>query len=179
MNDDIIIWLERLSALHKSQIRKSAAIEGVQLVHLEILQYLSICNKYSNTAQGISEYLGQTKSSISQSLKFIEKVGHIKREPNSNDKRSYQIFLTKDGKECIKRMNESSTPDLSEVGDIVGNIKTILYKWQEQNDLKGFGQCKSCYFNKILEKGGFQCGLTQEPLSETDIQQICREYKFK
>ncbi len=60
-------------------MRKFATEEGLQLVHVEILQYLSVCNRYSDTTQTISEYLGQTKGSISQSLSNLEENGYIKR----------------------------------------------------------------------------------------------------
>ena len=72
MLNNIEIWLERLSSLYISQMRQAASEQGVQLVNLEILQYLSICNDYSNTAQAISYYLGQTNGSIYQNLKMME-----------------------------------------------------------------------------------------------------------
>ena len=79
MLKNIDIWLERLSSLYKSQMRQAASVEGFQLVNLEIMQYLSLCNGYSNTAQALSEYLGQTKGSISQSLKIMESSPHRHR----------------------------------------------------------------------------------------------------
>ena len=42
-------------------------------VHLATLRYLCNCNRFSNTASAITEYLGQTKGTISQTLKVLEK----------------------------------------------------------------------------------------------------------
>ena len=96
MQNDAHIWLERLTSLYKNQMRQAANEEGVQLVHIEALQYLSICNQYSNTAQALSEYLGQTKGSISQSIKLMEKIGHIERKPCQKDKRAIKtLFIEK------------------------------------------------------------------------------------
>ena len=49
-------WIERLSAVHRNLMRQFANEEGLQLVHVEIMQYLSVSNRYSDTTQAISEY---------------------------------------------------------------------------------------------------------------------------
>ena len=178
MMNDIDIWLERLSSLYKSQMRQAVSSEGIQLVHLEILRYLSISNKYSNTAQAMSEYLGQTKGSISQSLKLLEKEGYIERRPSTEDKRVVRVYLTQAGDDCLERMSEYLMPNLDESPKTAEAIKSLLHTWQNKNDHKGFGQCQSCRLNQELDDGKFQCGLTGAPLSVTDIRKICREHEF-
>jgi DNA-binding MarR family transcriptional regulator len=178
MNNDLNIWLERLASLHKSQMRKAAAEEKVQLVHLEILHYLSICNKYSNTAQALSEYLGQTKGSISQSLKFIEQAEHIERRPCIEDRRVIRLLVTPKGRACYQRMEKKLMPHLSANKQALDSLQSCLAAWQSQNGLKGFGQCKSCQHNKIFKQGNILCNLTQEALTISDTQKICREFIF-
>ncbi|PJB71362.1 MAG: MarR family transcriptional regulator [Alphaproteobacteria bacterium CG_4_9_14_3_um_filter_47_13] len=178
MMNDTNIWLERLSSLYKSQMRKAAGIEGVQLVHFEILRYLSLCNKYSNTAQAVSEYLGQTKSSISQSLQFLENNDLIERKTDPVDKRFARLFLTKNGKTCLERMNKNLAPEIPDHQGTTEIIKMILGLWQKQNDHRSFGQCHSCLYNRRLENGKFQCGLTNETLTKSDTTKLCREHEF-
>ncbi len=178
MIEDLEIWLERLSSLYKSQLRHAANTEGVQVVHLEILRYLSISNHYSNTAQALSEYLGQTKGSISQSLKILEKDGYIERRPCLEDKRVTRIFLTKAGRASLERMSGYLMPNLDEEPEHIDSIRSLLQKWQIKNNHKGFGQCQSCRFNRKLDNGKFQCGLTDAPLTSIDIRKICREHEF-
>lgn len=172
------IWLERLTSLYKSQMRQTVSAEGIQLVHFEILQYLSISNHYSNTAQALSEYLGQTKGSISQSLKVMEKMNHIKRESCNKDKRVIRLYLTKQGKACLQRLSESMALDSVENDKTIKSIKSLLMIWQSKNKLQGFGQCESCHYNRHLSDNKFQCGLTEEKLSSADIKKICREHEF-
>ncbi len=172
------IWLECLSSLHKSQMRKAASIEGMRLVHIEILQYLSISNKYSNTAQAMSEYLGQTKGSISQSISFLEELNYIERKPCKKDGRAVKIYLTKEGKACLKRMFSNITQPPPNDDTSIEAVKEILFNWQAENDMKSFGQCKSCRFNESSNEGKFKCGLTGERLSKSDIEKICREHEF-
>ncbi|MCG8347834.1 MAG: MarR family winged helix-turn-helix transcriptional regulator [Chloroflexales bacterium] len=179
MSNDVAIWLERLASLHKSQMRKAASAAGLQLVHLEILHYLSVCNRLSNTAQALSDYLGQTKGSISQSLKLVEKAGHIERKPCKDDGRVTRLYLTSEGKTCLKRISKDILPELPRDDLIIETLKSLLYHWQTNSHLKGFGQCKSCRHNQAFDNGAFHCGLLDEPLSKTDTQKICQEHEFE
>ena len=78
----------------------------MQMVHVEIIQYLSSCNLYSNTAQALSEYLGQTKGSISQTISNLEKNGLLKKSQDRNDKRVYHLELTFKGKQLSERIHK-------------------------------------------------------------------------
>lgn len=178
MISDLNIWLERLSSLQRKHMRAAANAEGIQLVHLEILRFLVISNKYSNTAQALCDYLGQTKGSISQSLKLIEDAGHIVRKPCEKDGRVIRLYLSADGLKCMKRLEKDLLPDLPENEKRLNVLRDILSEWQVRNDLKGFGQCNSCRFNKSLSQNKFKCGLTGEALAETDLDKICQEHVF-
>ena len=158
-------------------MRQAANEEGVQFVHIEALQYLSICNQYSNTAQALSEYLGQTKGSISQSIKLMEKIGHIERKPCQKDKRAIKLYLTKSGILCLKRVSKklNSFPNDSSTAL---KLKSILEKWQSKNIEQSFGQCCSCRHHIKLSNNKFLCGLTQESLNNEDVKKICREHEF-
>ena len=178
MMNDIDIWLERLTSLYRSQVRHAANSEGIQPVHVEILQYLSICNRYSNTAQALSEYLGQTKGSISQSIKLLEKDGFIERRKCTDDKRVTRLHLTSKAKASAERIGKSLMPNLGEASEANDAVKSLLMEWQLKNDHQGFGQCESCRFNRSLANGKFQCGLTGEPLTNVEVKQLCREHEF-
>ncbi|MCL4679212.1 MAG: MarR family winged helix-turn-helix transcriptional regulator [Alphaproteobacteria bacterium] len=178
MITDTYIWLERLSSLHRSLMRKAANAEGMQLVQIEILQYLAMCNRYSNTAQALSEYLGQTKGSISQSLKCLEEQNLVERKPCTEDGRIVRLYLTAKSKEIMKRIEKRLTPDIHDDEKTIAAFKSILKTWQRQKNQKGFGQCRSCRFNIDKGDGSFLCGLTDEPLKKAETMQICREHEF-
>lgn len=178
MMNDTEIWLERLNSLYKSQMRQAASKQALQLVHVEILQYLSICNHYSNTAQALSEYLGQTKGSISQSLKVLENLGYIKREPSLKDKRVAKLYLTEQGTKGLKKVSSSSELTHKDDEKTIALIKPLLMHLQNTNNVTGFGQCKSCVYNQKLGTDDYKCGLTNEALSKTDVRKICREHEF-
>ena len=177
MHNNIEIWLERLSSLYKSQMRQAAAEQGLQLVNLEILQYLSICNAYSNTAQAISEYFGQTKGSISQTLKIMEQSGHIERRPCQKDKRVMRLFLTEKGRDSVNKMSQRIMPIPDDNPEILNGLKQLLKTWQHSNT--SFGQCLSCKYHQKASKQQFKCGLTGEYLPLPDKFKICREHAFE
>ena len=73
MNTNPIFYtVERLSELLKVDSRQAGVEQGLQPVQVEVLHYLSICNKYSDTPMAVTEYLGLTKGTVSQTLKVLE-----------------------------------------------------------------------------------------------------------
>jgi DNA-binding MarR family transcriptional regulator len=180
MEQDLKIWLERLSTLHHGLVRKAVNAEGLQVVHFEILYYLSVCNRYSNTAQAISEYFGQTKGSISQSLKFLEEKELLSRVTDPADKRYVRLHLTASGEKCLLRMTQEGklTPSFPEIPETTDALKGLLIFWQKTHGMKSFGLCRTCKFNQKLANGKFRCGLTDEILSKTETEKICREHEF-
>lgn len=167
-------WLERLSAVHRNLMRRFANEEGLQLVHVEIMQYLSVSNRYSDTTQAISEYLGQTKGSISQSLNLLEEQGFVKRMQDKVDKRIFHLSLSAKGSAVTHRMYASI--DLQGAEELEPGLKNLLTSIQKKNNLRGFGTCISCRFNQNPGKNVFVCGLTTEKLTLDDTKKICREH---
>lgn len=171
--EKIEIALDRLSTLHKNIMRKCGQDNGLLLVHIEILVYLSRCNKYSDTTQALSEYLGQTKGSISQSLKFLEDNRFIGREQDLNDKRIFHLIILNKGLEIINNFDKLFKIDINP--NIVSDIVKLL---QKNNGLKSFGICSTCKFNREINNITFFCRLTNEELSLSDIQKQCREHEY-
>lgn len=123
-------YLERISALHRSVMRQFVQQNGLQMVHLEILIYLSNCSKYSDTTQALTNYLGLTKGSISQSLGFLEEESYIKRKQDANDKRVFHLLVTAKGKKIVTGFNNYfEFPKLNEkVNFTLREILTELQK---------------------------------------------------
>ncbi|WP_019621663.1 MarR family winged helix-turn-helix transcriptional regulator [Amphritea japonica] len=176
--------LERLASLLRSENRSLLLEYGLQPVQFDALHYLSICNRYSDTPMSVTEYLGQTKGSVSQTLKVLEKKGLIVKTPDCCDKRVAHMAVTTEGRQLIKAVLPS--PLLEVAGDVLGNkdlvsinstLGTLLRTVQQANNFKSFGQCDSCRHNIKSAEDDYFCGLTKEPLTKMDIQLICREHQ--
>lgn len=176
--NDFVIWLERLFQLRRSLLRKAAAEQGLQLVHAEILDYLDKCNQYSNTPLAVSEYLGQTKGSISQSLKVLESKKLIHKKPDKVDGRSARLFLTPQAMQLIRLFQKELPEPNNPSTNAIPMLRSILENWQQQKGLKGFGICGTCRYNSKINKKEFLCELTGETLSIVHAEKICREHLF-
>jgi MarR family transcriptional regulator, organic hydroperoxide resistance regulator len=166
---------ERLSTLPRNLMRRYAAASNVQAVHLEVLQYLSICNRYSDTTQAIAEYLGLTKGSISQSLAHLEAKALITRKQDELDKRVFHLSLTPIGWAFINDMNQALHLTVASADEPL--LESVLRSLQKQNGLTGFGICQTCRFNQNPSQNVFVCGLTNEKLKRPEIDKICREHQ--
>jgi len=177
-------YLERLSNLLRNEMRTEGSEYGLQPIQMEALYYLSICNRYSDTPMGVTEYLGQTKGTVSQTIKVLEKKGLITKNADKNDKRLTHLKMTLEGKTLLAKT--IPPPKFSDACDVLNQsesdavteaLNNLLKTLQKKNNLKAFGTCKACRHNIRNTDGSCLCGLTKEPLSEKDIELICREYE--
>ena len=177
--------LERLAGLLRTETRHLLFEHGLQPVQFEALQYLLICNRYSDTLMAVTEYLGQTKGSVSQTLKVLEKKGLIEKHLDHTDKRVAHMSVTADGHALIKAITPSPMLKLTakyldenEAVTVESSLHCLLKIIQRANSFNTFGQCVSCCHNIRYSENEFMCGLTKEALTSKDVKLICREHEF-
>jgi DNA-binding MarR family transcriptional regulator len=175
--------LERLASLLRSERRSRLLEYGLQPIQFEALHYLSICNRYSDTPMGVTDYLQQTKGTVSQTLKVLEKKGFIEKVADKKDKRVTHLSVTSMGQGLVDAVMIS--PLLQQASDQLNSKKfttinsalsDLLLAVQTANQFKSFGQCRTCTHNTKL-KDGYFCELTQESLTFDDVDLICREHQ--
>jgi len=185
MNNDLIQTFERLASLLKKESRDAATKAGLQQVQFDALVYLSMCNRYSDTPIAVTEYLGLTKGTVSQTLKWLETHNYINKEKDKQDKRLVHLSLTAEGKRLVG--GTYPPPEFTEIlegqsksvqGLLTSLLKQLLAEYQDKTDRQGFGQCRQCVYNRTTERG-FRCSLTSESLSEDETTLICREFVHK
>ncbi len=176
-------YVERIGNLIRTNVRKSGIDCGLQPVQIEALHYISRCNHYSNTPVAVSEYLGLTKGTVSQTLGVLENAGFIEKLADAHDKRVVHLTVTKLGEETLDRILPPNTlkaalGNLSRTDAklISEAMETLMIALQQSNGFKSFGVCKSCHHHSRGGDGLRHCGLTRELLSSTDAEKICREH---
>ena len=176
--------LERLNNLLRMEVRSFGLKYGLQPIQIEALTYLTRCNRYSDTPQAVTEYLGLTKGTVSQSLKVLEQKGLLRKQQDTEDKRITHLAVTAKGKKLIEQAFPAKSLEaaLSKTNFLQGHtleetLRTLLHEMQEQHGRKTFAACHTCRFHE-RHKQGSVCGLTKEALSERDGQLICREHEF-
>jgi MarR family transcriptional regulator, negative regulator of the multidrug operon emrRAB len=175
--------VEAMSALIRSEERRRCSVFGIQLVHLQVLHYLSRCNRYSNVPAALSLYLGVTRGTISQTLLLLEKKGFIEKTADKKDKRVVHLHLLPAGADVLEQARPS---ELLEQAEIILQQKQLnldsdsflqaLIALQKANQSQTFGLCKTCKHFRIINANTFRCGLTQEALSAQDSEKICQEH---
>lgn len=176
--------LERLSNLLRAEERSTGLPDGLQPVHLQALAYLARCNRYSNTPAGVTEYLGLTKGTVSQTLNLLEARGWVVKSPSLTDKRVVHLQLTPEGRQRLQALWPPAQVDaalqwLSPAQQLQLHtaLADLLRALQQSQEGRSFGVCHSCRHFQREGPGQFRCGLTQEPLSTDDSQLICREHQ--
>ncbi len=176
--------VERLGELLKVGVRQALTPIGLQPVQLEVLNYLSSCNKYSDTPMAVTEYLGQTKGTVSQTIKTLENKGMVIKVADKSDKRISHIAMTNLGNKVLEdnlptRMFNNACNALPD--DKKENIELALTELLtaiiKSNEIKTFGACHTCRYNRKIDNGGYYCDLVKEPLSDTEILLICKEHE--
>lgn len=177
--------LERLASLVRSESRNQLAHLGLLPVQFEVLHYLSICNRYSDTPMGVTDFLAQTKGTVSQTLKVLEKKGLIVKTPDSSDKRVTHLGVTRAGQLLLDTLRPSpllsaGLEHLSDTGQsrLEEDLSALLRGLQQHNRFKSFGQCATCVHNANLGGTEYLCKLTGEPLAAAETRLICREHQY-
>ncbi len=181
---EIFDLIERMGALIRSEERRKCTELGLQPVHLQTLDYLSRCNRYSDTPAALTSYLGMTKGTVSQSVLLLERKGYLAKIGDASDKRKVHLHLTEAGGKILLQARPMEL--FSQASETLDQDKTfvdgetfvqVLCALQKANKSESFGLCKTCrYFTTTTD--GFLCGLTKEALTRSDSEKICREHTF-
>lgn len=181
--NDIYKSVERLGELLKVGARQVGARYGLLPVQLEVLHYLTTCNRFSDTTMAVVEYLGQTKGTVSQTIKVLEKKGLIVREADNNDRRISHLRVTDVGQTLVSenlptRFFNDACDSLSnqQQTQIASSLQQLLVTIISTSKTKSFGVCRSCIHNDKRSDGVY-CKLLKVPLTNEDITRICKEHQ--
>ncbi|BCX87713.1 hypothetical protein MIN45_P0080 [Methylomarinovum tepidoasis] len=178
---EVYKYLERIDNLLRAEVRQGDT--KLQPVQLEILHYLSICNRHSNIPAAVTEYLGLTKGTVSQTLTVLESKGLIEKVPDTRDRRVVHLFLTEQGKAVVATSLPPTTlkqglgfmaPEARE--QLARGLAALLEGMQAARQYKAFGVCGACAYLRETETGHC-CDLTGLPLETEQLRQICREFQ--
>ncbi|MGR8934251.1 MAG: MarR family winged helix-turn-helix transcriptional regulator [Gammaproteobacteria bacterium] len=181
---DVFKLVERITALIRSEERRKCAELGLQQVHLQILDYLARCNRFSDTAAALTNYLGLTKGTVSSSLQIMDSKGLIVKTVDSIDKRVVHLSLSSKGREllslaCPADLFNRASALLSREHDHAVNaaFAQVLAALQRANRSQAFGLCKTCKHFTVKDDA-FMCALTMQSLSVSDSEKICQEHSL-
>lgn len=179
----IAALLERLGRLGRAgRFRR-----GLNPAQRDALNYLAVANRYSRTPSALADFLGSTRGTVSQTLIALERKGLVARRSDPRDGRAVALELTREGRAQIEGSEETfierALRGLSGANQAIlaEFLADVLAEAQRQNGFRTFGMCGTCiHFQRDgagkTAGGPHRCGLTHEPLSDSDSMLICREH---
>lgn len=174
--------LERIGRLLRGLRHRDEQLNPAQW---EALHYLARANRYSRTPSALTQYLGATKGTVSQTLIALGRKGLVRRARDPRDRRGVRLTLTGRGRAHLARdpmADALSGIDPLLLARLETDLAALLTQLQQRNRNRPFGLCRLCRFfqrdSADGEPGGpHRCGLTQEPLAPFEIEQICAEHQ--
>lgn len=180
---EILDLLACLGRALQGDVRARAGAVHLQPVHLQALVYLRDANRYSNTPQALTDYLGSTKGTVSQSLLWLYRKGLVERRPDDRDGRVVRLALTPQAHALLEQggddeswIRAADTLDDREAQGMLDMLTRLLRAIQAQRGGRSFGVCRTCLHFRSEDCGGFRCGLTGDELTAEDSLKICREH---
>lgn len=174
-NDRVGLLVERLSHLVREDLRAVATRHDLPLAQLEVLRFLAVANRFSDTVSGLVEYVGATKGTLSQSVNALERKGLVTRVADAGDRRVQHCVLTDAGVAIVRESHQESA--LGEVLDAPSaeSLEGLLRATLRARGGRAFGVCRSCLHHRASADGR-RCALLDVPLSDEDARRICREH---
>ena len=178
--------VERLSLLTRVGLRQAGAAQGLQPVHLHVLFYLNQANRFSNTPLALTDYLGLTKGTVSQTVLVLARRRLVSRYADPLDGRIVRLVLTEAGGALLNKLNSADawreavrTSSPARVTSAMVVLRQVLAEVQSQSGKRSFGVCSTCRHNQRLGPRSYFCGLMQEKLSSPEVRRICREHTLQ
>ena len=164
--------------------RELQYVHGLNPAQWEALRFIGRANRYSRNPSALSEFLGTTKGTVSQTLIALESKGYIRRARSKSDRRVIELELTDAGSGLlqtdpvlkIERMVDDMGAELG--APLVRGLSLLLHDMQVEVGAREFGVCEPCAQFRRDGAQGFQpgthhCGLTGEVLSDNETSLIC------
>ena len=176
--------IERIGNLLRLEERELGKADGLQPVHVQVLEYLALCNRFSNTPLSLSRYLGISKGTVSQSVIVLENKGLIKKVQDNNDRRIVHLMLSETGKNVVKNAfanerwsNTCERLPAQQRERMAEDLAQLLLELTRQHSMQSFGVCRTCkYFT--YENSNYSCALLQIPLKASETAKLCHEHCF-
>ena len=131
----------------------------------------------------MTEYLGLTKGTVSQTLLVLARRRLVSRYADPRDGRVVRLVLTASGAALLKTLNAAgawreavNAASPARINSAMVVLRQVLAQVQAQSGARSFGVCASCRHNQRLGPRSYFCGLMQEKLSSPETRRICREH---
>ncbi len=86
----------------------------------EFAIYSVVSQREGKTPSELARWMSAPATTVSSSVKRCERRGHVDRVPSVEDRRSYRLMLTPEGRAAHRRAGELFRPTLAQVDEALG-----------------------------------------------------------
>lgn len=180
--NQIIVLLERVARFVNTELYR----DGLKPTQWEALRYLARANRFSRNLGALTQYIGITKGTVSQTVQALERKDLLSKNEGVFDRRIVMLELTDKGwnllqndpfsqmKEGLKKLSKQDRQLLYKGLNI---YLTMLLK---ENSNRSFGECRTCCHCQIKSDthGVYFCDLFNEKLDAEDVKLICLKHEI-
>lgn len=174
---------DRISTIMRADERKKYAAIGLQPVHGQVLEYLSICNSFSDTLVAVAEYLNLTKGTVSQSIQILQRKGYIEKQQDEEDRRMTHLKLLPAGESLLEEFKPVDFFDQASINTssqcsttLTDFLNNTLSSLQQANKARTFGVCHSCHYFSTQDNYYHCRSDANYIILSTEINKICKEH---
>ena len=186
LSSKIVVGLERISEAFKVLLWEHAKTIGLSPIQIQILIFVAHHKQLYCNVSHLAKEFNVTKPTISDAVKVLVKKMFINKEYSSEDSRSYSIFLTQKGKDCVSQIETFANPIRSqliklpsdELEELYQSITTLIYGLNKSGYLSVQRMCYACEFYERTSDAHF-CNFLNTNLSPTEIRVDCPEFEEK
>lgn len=173
--------IERLN-----RVLRAAEFEaGLNPAQWEALRYLARCNRFSNSPGALTDYLGATKGTVSQTVGALAAKGLIVKAARPDTPRSVALTLTEAGEAMLKRDPRRRIGPLAAASgarhwaSLRDGLRLLLMDRLARKHLPSFGTCETCRFVEGggADEGASRCARFDAPLDRSDMGRVCVAHK--
>ena len=185
-NDKIILGLERISEVFKTLLWEKAKIHGISPIQIQLLLFISQHKVELCTVSQLSKEFNLTKPTISDAIRVLTQKQLVEKEFSPADNRSFNIRLSKNGKDLIKELTTYSRPleqELNKMGktqrdQLYSALTHLIHQLNVSGILQVQRHCFGCRYYTLQNQNHF-CQFLQKNLVETDLQLDCPDHQTK
>jgi DNA-binding MarR family transcriptional regulator len=181
----IVAAMERVSQAFRVLLWNESKGLSLSPIQIQILIFLMFHSEEKRKVSYLAEEFNMTKATISDSIKVLEQKKFIRKEYETNDTRSYIIYLTTKGLEIAKRTasftNQIQVPiarlNLEDKENLLISLMGIIQHLNKTGVITIQRMCKTCvHFSPGSGKTQHFCNLLNQNLLDADLRIDCPEH---
>jgi len=148
------------------------------------IRFFSRANRFSRTISGFAHFHATTRGTASQTVKSLVEKGYLERKPDLKDARSIRFDPTALARRKLKIdpldgiAHAAAALSHDERARLTADLRKMLEALNATRGQPVVGICRLCeYLDRDSGEGGARCRLMQEPLEDTEFEELCVRYR--